>query len=135
MFFSQTPVSPPSAPGGLWRPRGGFFITSLPHYLFILHYPISYNRQPRTHAPALLNYLITSQQLAVRRTRKQKNKKNTSGRFRAVVDMPDSESDRGHTWDTRGSFPIGCAMIAPHASVHLASVLCHVSTVCQQIHA
>ena len=30
-----------------------------------------YNRQPRTHAPALLHYLITSQQLAVRRTRKQ----------------------------------------------------------------
>ena len=31
-----------------------------------------YNRQPRTHAPALLNYLITLQQLAARRTRNNK---------------------------------------------------------------
>ena len=37
-----------------------------------------YNRQPRTHAPALLNYLITSQQLAVRRTRKPQNKRTTT---------------------------------------------------------
>ena len=32
------------------------------------------NRQPRTHAPALLNCFITSQQLAVRRTCKQTEK-------------------------------------------------------------
>ena len=39
-----------------------------------------YNRQPRTHAPALLNYLITSQQLAVRRTRnKSKSPSQASG--------------------------------------------------------
>ena len=42
---------------------------------------VGYSRQPGTHAPALLNYLITSQQLAVRRTCKQQkiNSKSLEG--------------------------------------------------------
>ena len=34
-----------------------------------------------------------------------------------------------------GSFPIDYAMIVSQASVHLASVLCHVSNISQTIHA
>ena len=46
-----------------------YLITSLPH---------------NTHAPALLNYLITSQQLAVRRTRKQQIKEQETSKGVAV---------------------------------------------------
>ena len=72
MSIGVTAVINDNPGGGVMAPGGSLIgLLSCVRLLVRSACVAGYNRQPRTHAPALLHYLVTSQQLAVRRTRKQ----------------------------------------------------------------